>query len=1108
MDPLTALGLAASVVQFVSFASKIIATVASSDASGAPAELVSLDDVYTRLCALSHKLAGAGRASTRALGDESDRTYLAQPQSNHGLSFEQLPGREGSDDVLNERAHFPTLRDSYRSLSELSALCEKECAKIMTIVEKLKASHNPSSRWSTLSTAVKLQWKKNEIERLEGRLGKFQRIVLTEMCNLSTIYHDMHSKDLASFRQESQKLGVQHTAQLKAIDSALRKLADRRDGLDGAPAVSSPATELSALQQMMSHVRLSERDITRELAIVSSLGFPSRTVRHEAIASAHKETFEWVFRTKTEPEPCQEAAMSNTASREDKPNLLEWLKHGAGTFWVSGKPGSGKSTFMKFITDHPATRSALSRWAHPLPVVVASHYFWSSGTEMQRSLQGLLQTLLYDIFRHCPDLIRVACPSRWEAEQQENQPPWTLPQLRTALAALSAQSKIACKFCFFVDGLDEFDGEHIDFCETLTAMTDSPNIKLCVSSRPWNVFEDGFGRDMERKLYIHELTRTDILRYARDRLHQHPRWHILGLQTARANLLIESIADKAQGVFLWVTIVTRLLREGLTNDDTPADLRRRLESFPSDLEPFFKQIVESVPEFYRSKMAETLWMAMSAHEPLDAMIYSFHDDEGYDYGAVDDEFALQPLGWECSAEEIQNRREQVARRLNGRCRGLLEPNLTGQIDFLHRTVADFLRTWEMSSFLAANTAPDFSPNLAILRAYTAWVRTAGLEDPHFSLEHVSGGTSESNLDTQLGYNVKKALEYAHKAEFEGVVPESSLDTAIDEMDHNVSALISNLPLTSRKQLLWPDVMHLFRELVLEVPLLGYLSRKLPQDPTYFFGFDGTALSVVLHRPDPPPTRWPVLATEKLRCLLQYAHDPNQQLPGTGLTIWTDFLSETMLESDNLGDLNSISMGPRFLAALKTGLFLVFLEHGANPNAGLPPLSSPFDRLAVLGFDIPVDKLYQDDYLRVLDGFISRGAKLSGYYEYMQPVGPTGIPRKHPCAHFFDRLCGTMNDIRPQFRVDVLRRVLPLAQEAQWPLDQHHDLIDKVLPSFYSRKTERSSAASAEEEAPRGKAETTQAGKRRLADARQEKRRKLRRLTFTGKRRTRQGQSYD
>ena len=888
---------------------------------------------------------------------------------------------------------------------------------------------------------------------------------------------------MASFRRESERLGVRHSTQLEAIKSALQKLADRREeGL----AASSAATELSTLQRMMSRVQLSEREITKEFAIVRSLGFKSRTVRHDSIPSAHKETFQWAVRTK--PNPSSETAMSNTDPGGNKPNLLEWFKHGDGAFWVSGKPGSGKSTFMKFIADHLVSRSALSQWAHPLQVVVASHYFWSCGTEMQRSLQGLLQTLLYDIFRHCPDLIRVICQSRWEAQQEERQQPWTLPELRSVLGALSAQTQIPCKFCFFIDGLDEFDGEHIDFCENMTAMMNSPNIKLCVSSRPWNVFEDAFGQEKQRKIYIHELTRADILRYAQDRLHRHPRWKLFGLQAARANLLVESIADKAQGVFLWVSIVTKLLREGLTNDDTLSDLRKRLESFPSDLEPFFKQIVESVRDFYRAKMAEALRMALSAPEPLDAIIYSFHDEEEGDDGNGDDAFAWGLLGREeCDAEAMKSRREQVTRRLNGRCRGLLELNFMGQIGFLHRTVADFLRTREMSDFLCANTASDFSPNLAIFKAYASWVKAAGLEDSDFSLESVGGG-ADSHLETQLAYSIKKALGYAARAELEPFEHKHSIDSTIDEMDYDVSALISSrLPSSSENPTFGLGLPRMFRELVLELPLMAYLSRKLPRDPAYFFGFTRPGLSVVLHHPDPPPNTWPFQIAEKLTCLLHCAHSPNQHIPGTGLTVWTEFLSETMVEGQYPVWYPDIVMGARFLSALTTGLFGVFLEHGADPNASLAPLSSPFERLVVLAFDIPMQKEYETGYLEVLDRFVSHGLGFSPYVDDAgQPLSLQGPRRRHPCIQFFERLKRDLENQSPyraRFRMDVSRRILPLAQLAKWPLDKHQSLLDETLLSFPGCETK--DPADRVSEARGGRDKTS--GKRRLVDDQDERR---------------------
>jgi hypothetical protein len=79
--------------------------------------------------------------------------------------------------------------------------------------------------------------------------------------------------------------------------------------------------------------------------------------------------------------------------------VAEWLKSGDGAFWITGKAGSGKSTIMKFIADHPETVRLAAEFASPKRAFIAAHYFWSPGMPMQRSIQGLLQSLLYDIFR-------------------------------------------------------------------------------------------------------------------------------------------------------------------------------------------------------------------------------------------------------------------------------------------------------------------------------------------------------------------------------------------------------------------------------------------------------------------------------------------------------------------------------------------------------------------------------------------------------------------------------------------------------------------------------------------------------------------------------------
>jgi ABC-type cobalamin/Fe3+-siderophores transport system ATPase subunit len=62
--------------------------------------------------------------------------------------------------------------------------------------------------------------------------------------------------------------------------------------------------------------------------------------------------------------------------------------------WVTGKPGSGKSTLMKFMFDTQSTWDSLESWILGKPCTKAGFVFWNSGTVMQMSRKGLVQSLL------------------------------------------------------------------------------------------------------------------------------------------------------------------------------------------------------------------------------------------------------------------------------------------------------------------------------------------------------------------------------------------------------------------------------------------------------------------------------------------------------------------------------------------------------------------------------------------------------------------------------------------------------------------------------------------------------------------------------------------
>ncbi|MCJ1395091.1 hypothetical protein MMC18_007972, partial [Xylographa bjoerkii] len=100
-------------------------------------------------------------------------------------------------------------------------------------------------------------------------------------------------------------------------------------------------------------------------------------------------------------------------------------------------------------------------------------------------------------------------------------------------------------------------------------------------------------------LRVQDLTKGDNKRYAKAELKSHRRWRKLReKEPNEAPKLIHDISAKSSGVFLWVYLVIRSLKDGLRNGDSISDLQRRVDSFPSDLEDYFMHILGRLEPFY------------------------------------------------------------------------------------------------------------------------------------------------------------------------------------------------------------------------------------------------------------------------------------------------------------------------------------------------------------------------------------------------------------------------------------------------------------------------------------------------------------------------------
>ena len=430
----------------------------------------------------------------------------------------------------------------------------------------------------------------------------------------------------------------------------------------------------------MAKLEKSGQETNKLQLLLQGLHFDAIRARHDRIQDAHARTFQWVL--ESDPERLM-----------DRTKFVDWLRGDRGIFWIRGKPGSGKSTLMKYIAQHPKALEYLSAWSKGDRVLVAKYFFWNSGTSLEKSEEGLLRSLLFDILRSSPELadtIEKAKSSYGTPVDLNNN--WSRHELLKTLEAVS-QARLPVKICFFIDGLDEYKGDTSGLLSLIQRLVSALNIKLCISSRPWTEFVDAFGCDEALVIQLEDLTQSDIHRYVVESLESNQRFTALAKDQAAYNSLADEVVFKAKGVFLWVELAIRSLLQGAKYADSIADMRKRVEELPDDLDAFFESILADVPPRYLQRTALTARVILAARRPLYVAMHYFIDELFVNPG-----FALEASSAPISCVDSQAMSDKTTARLDGRFKGLLEvapgSDLSAfhRVHFIHRTAGDYLES--------------------------------------------------------------------------------------------------------------------------------------------------------------------------------------------------------------------------------------------------------------------------------------------------------------------------------------------------------------------------------------------------------------------------------
>ncbi|RMJ01547.1 hypothetical protein CDV36_015710 [Fusarium kuroshium] len=359
----------------------------------------------------------------------------------------------------------------------------------------------------------------------------------------------------------------------------------------------------NAAEGVRDTISQSARDFIVQLAqerVLKTLWFPGMEERKMNLREAHPDTFLWSLRA--------------PQMDEDWDDLAEWLVSGSDIYWVCGKAGTGKSTLLKYLFNNPDTKRYLEVWGDNEPVSLGSFFFWSQGLFEQRVRDGMARAMLYHILSEIPRLMPVLVPTLWyhakeagDFEQDGSLPLPMIPDVRLAFEKLEEPGVLNKKFCFFIDGLDEYGGSESRAVDFIQRLSRSDKIKVIASSRPHPTFLELLGD--YPKMSLHELTGGDILQYVQDKVDAHPYMRVLrDVNETRTLVLIEMLADRAEGVFLWGVLAIKAFLKGLDAFESLPDLEDRVRAIPKDLPGLYRHMLNLVEPRHREGAAKMLRM--------------------------------------------------------------------------------------------------------------------------------------------------------------------------------------------------------------------------------------------------------------------------------------------------------------------------------------------------------------------------------------------------------------------------------------------------------------------------------------------------------------------
>ena len=281
---------------------------------------------------------------------------------------------------------------------------------------------------------------------------------------------------------------------------------------------------------------------------------------------------------------------------EEFKGSLEWLwGHEEYLAWssmdrsdlllIEGKPGSGKSTLMKYFQRNLVKRKPLGA-ENP---IVASFYYSHREGEQQTNHVNMLRSVLYDILVRNEQFFFHFQPHYRQGVQPGGGHQWTYKSLRKVLLSFSENHPVNEKIYLIVDAMDESDGgersDVINLLHKLCATEGLCIVKALVASRPVSGLS-GRPANTRKVIRLQDVNCSDILEFTESFLGSD-----IDLPPEDILQATEYIVQHAQGVFVWVDLVRKELLRFTEYGGTRNRIFEFLRSLPTELEELYKTIL-------------------------------------------------------------------------------------------------------------------------------------------------------------------------------------------------------------------------------------------------------------------------------------------------------------------------------------------------------------------------------------------------------------------------------------------------------------------------------------------------------------------------------------